>query len=109
MHQAVGTRQVAVLRGVDLRIAGGTTMDDIVAQVRRVSELITHISEATAEQTDGIGQVNGAVGHLDQTTQQNAALVEQGAASAEQLRYQAERLAEVVRVFRMDTAAPARA
>ncbi len=60
----------------------GSTMDDIVAQVRRVSDLIGEISAAAGEQTAGIGQVSGAVQQLDQVTQQNAALVEQSAAAA---------------------------
>jgi methyl-accepting chemotaxis protein len=79
----------------------GQTMDDIVTQVRRVSELIGRISAATQEQTTGIGQVGQAVNGLDQTTQQNAALVEQSASAAESLRQQAARLAETVRVFKL--------
>jgi len=54
------------------------------------------------EQADGIGQVSSAVAGLDQTTQQNAALVEQSTAAAEGLKEQAARLAETVRVFRLD-------
>jgi aerotaxis receptor len=78
----------------------GKTMDDIVSQVRRVSDLIGEISSATIEQSAGITQVGQAVGHLDQITQQNAALVEQGAAASQSLQHQAERLAEAVSVFR---------
>jgi aerotaxis receptor len=78
----------------------GRTMDDIVAQVKRVSDLIVEISAATQEQSKGIGQVDSAVAHLDQITQQNAALVEQSAAASESLKVQAERLAEAVGVFR---------
>ena len=85
------------------RLAGdaGQAMDDIVGQVRRVSELIARISSATVEQTQGIGQVSQAVNELDQTTQQNAALVEQSAAAAESLRQQASRLADTVKVFKL--------
>ncbi|MCD6664833.1 MAG: hypothetical protein LT081_01965, partial [Hydrogenophaga sp.] len=57
---------------------------------------------AAGEQSDGISQVNVAVNQLDQMTQQNAALVEQSAAAAESLKDQAQRLAEVVKVFRID-------
>ena len=78
----------------------GKTMDDIVSQVRRVSDLIGEISSATAEQSAGIGQVGQAIGHLDQITQQNAALVEQSAAASQSLQQQAERLVEAVSVFR---------
>jgi methyl-accepting chemotaxis protein len=80
----------------------GTTMEDIVNQVRRVSDLINEISASTIEQTSGIGQVTEAVTQLDQSTQQNAAMVEQSAAAAESLRQEASRLAEVVRIFRLD-------
>ena len=83
----------------------GRSMDDIVAQVRRVSELIGEISNATAEQSSGIGQVSTAVTQLDQVTQQNAALVEESAAAAESLKHQAGRLAEVVSVFKVQAGA----
>jgi methyl-accepting chemotaxis protein len=79
----------------------GKTMDDIVTQVHRVSELIGRISAATLQQTTGIDQVGQAVTGLDQTTQQNAALVEQSAAAADSLRQQAAKLAETVRVFKL--------
>jgi aerotaxis receptor len=78
----------------------GRTMDDIVAQVKRVSDLMVEIGAATQEQSKGIGQVDSAVAHLDQITQQNAALVEESAAASESLKVQAERLAEAVGVFR---------
>jgi aerotaxis receptor len=78
----------------------GKTMDDIVSQVRHVSDLIAEISSATIEQSSGISQVGRAVTHLDEITQQNAALVEQGAAASKSLSEQAERLVEAVSVFR---------
>ncbi|HEU0200695.1 MAG TPA: hypothetical protein VFR86_09690, partial [Burkholderiaceae bacterium] len=74
---------------------------DIVAQVRRVTDLIGEITSATLEQDGGIGQVNTAVGQLDRMTQQNAALVEQSTAAAESLKDQAARLASAVAVFRL--------
>jgi methyl-accepting chemotaxis protein len=82
----------------------GKTIDDIVLQVRKVSELVGHISNASNEQSSGIGQINQAVTHLDQMTQQNAALVEQSTASAESLSEQATRLVDVVRVFKLSAA-----
>jgi len=78
----------------------GKTMTDIVSQVKRVSDLIGEISSSTLEQSAGIMQVGQAVSHLDDITQQNAALVEQGAAASESLKQQAERLVEAVSVFR---------
>ena len=83
----------------------GATMNEIVGSVQRVSDIIGEISAAASEQSDGIGQVNSAVTHLDQMTQQNAALVEESAAAAEALREQASRLAQVVSSFKLDAPA----
>jgi methyl-accepting chemotaxis protein len=79
----------------------GQTMRDIVDQVKRVADLIGEITSATLEQDSGIGQVNAAVTHLDQMTQQNAALVEQSAAAAESLKEQAARLAQAIAIFKL--------
>ncbi|MGH6648860.1 methyl-accepting chemotaxis protein [Aquabacterium sp.] len=78
----------------------GQTMEEIVAQVQRVSDLIAEISSATHEQTAGIVQVGQAIGHLDQITQQNAALVEQSTAASESVKQQMACLADAVGVFR---------
>ena len=85
----------------------GTTMDEIVSQVRRVADLIGEIGAATREQTTGISQVSEAVTQLDRVTQQNAALVEESAAAAESLKVQAHRMTEVVGVFKLSRNAPA--
>ena len=85
----------------------GVTMEEIVAQVRRVTELIAEISNATLEQSGGIGQVNQAITQLEQMTQQNAALVEQSSAAAQSMREQAGKLAEAVALFRLQGAAAA--
>jgi methyl-accepting chemotaxis protein len=79
-------------------------MTEIVASVQRVSQLIQSISTATAEQSNGLGQVTGSVGDLDRMTQQNAALVEQSAAAAESLKDQASRLGTLVATFRLQAA-----
>jgi methyl-accepting chemotaxis protein len=91
-----------VATGSRLVTEAGTTIQDIVVNAHKVSSFIVEITTAAHEQSDGIGQVNSAVGHLDQMTQQNAALVEQSAAAAESLRDQAGRLTEVVQVFQLD-------
>ncbi len=88
--------------GSRLVAAAGQTMGEIVDSVKRVSDMIGEITVASSEQSDGITQVNEAVVHLDQMTQQNAALVEQSTAAAESLREQAQRLAEVVQTFKID-------
>ncbi|MBH1986679.1 MAG: MCP four helix bundle domain-containing protein [Burkholderiales bacterium] len=79
----------------------GTTMTEIVASVQRVTDVIGEISAATQEQSKGIDQINVAVTHLDQMTQQNAALVEEAASAAESLKDQSSRLASEVGVFRV--------
>jgi methyl-accepting chemotaxis protein len=84
----------------------GSTMNEIVASVKRVSDIIGEITHAADEQSAGIGTVNDAVVQLDQMTQQNAALVEQSAAAAESLKDQAARLARAVGAFRLERAAP---
>ncbi len=88
-------------RGAALVSQAGTTMAEIVAEIRRVSEIVGEISVASAEQSDGVLQVGQAVAQMDQATQQNAALVEEGAAAAASLRDQARRLDQSVSVFRV--------
>ncbi|MFN9708222.1 MAG: methyl-accepting chemotaxis protein [Burkholderiales bacterium] len=79
----------------------GSTMKEIVTSVQRVSDIISEISAAASEQSDGISQVNTSVLQLDQMTQQNAALVEQGAAAAESLRDQTKRLSQLLETFKL--------
>ncbi len=98
----IGASVERVEAGSRLVQDAGTTMNDIVVQVKRVSDLIGEITAANQEQTSGIGQVSGAVSQLDQVTQQNAALVEESAAAAESLKQQAVRLVESVSVFTVD-------
>jgi methyl-accepting chemotaxis protein len=80
----------------------GERMGDIVASVQQVNDIIARISQASAEQAQGIAEVNQAVGQMDDVTQQNAALVEQAAAAAESLQAQAVHLSQAVAVFRFD-------
>ena len=96
----IGASVDKVEAGTRLVDDAGKTMDEIVTQVRRVSGLISEISAATIEQSGGIQQVSQAVGHLDQVTQQNSALVEQGTAASQSLQQQTQRLVEAVSVFR---------
>ena len=80
----------------------GTTMQEVVESVRRVTDIMGEITAASQEQTDGIEQINQAVMQMDQVTQQNAALVEEAAAAAEALQDQASNLLQVVSVFKLD-------
>jgi methyl-accepting chemotaxis protein len=79
----------------------GQTMGEIVASVRRVTDIMNEILAATLEQSAGIEQINQAVVQMDDVTQQNAALVEEAAAASDAMQKQAGRLAEVVSVFRL--------
>ncbi|HDS1508711.1 HAMP domain-containing protein [Stenotrophomonas maltophilia] len=78
----------------------GTTIGEIVASVQRVTDIMADISAASQEQSSGIEQVNQAVVQMDETTQQNAALVEEASAAARSMEEQANLLAEAVSVFR---------
>ena len=80
----------------------GATMQEIVASVKRVTDIMGEISAASEEQSSGIDQVNRAVSQMDEVTQQNAALVEEAAAAAGSLQDQAHRLAEAVAVFKIN-------
>ncbi|GAB3414572.1 methyl-accepting chemotaxis protein [Massilia agilis] len=94
--------------GTRLVDQAGATMKEVVSSVERVTAIMGEITTASYEQTSGIEQVNQAIAQMDQTTQQNAALVEEAAAAAEAMQEQATRLAELVQVFRIDEqAAPA--
>ncbi|MDB5749506.1 MAG: hypothetical protein JWP72_4354, partial [Massilia sp.] len=75
--------------GTTLVDKAGRTMEEVVTSVKRVTDIIGEIADASAEQTAGIEQVNKAIAGMDQATQQNAALVEQSAAAASSVRDQA--------------------
>ncbi|SHM42548.1 methyl-accepting chemotaxis sensory transducer with TarH sensor [Duganella sacchari] len=79
----------------------GETMQDIVTSVRRVTDIISEISQAGLEQETGIEQINIAVAEMDTVTQQNAALVEEAAAASQAMQEQAVKLAEMVAVFQV--------
>jgi len=97
----IGASVQSVEAGGRLVNQAGQTMGEIVGSVQRVSDIIGEITAAAGEQSAGIAQVNNAVTHLDQMTQQNAALVEQSAAAAASMKQQAQRLAQVVGTFRV--------
>jgi len=90
-----------VEQGSKLVARAGVTMDEVVSSVRRVTDVMAEITAASQEQSDGIGQVNLAITQMDQTTQQNAALVEQAAAAAQSLQNQASRLTTSISVFKI--------
>lgn len=83
----------------------GSTMSEVVTSIRRVTDIVGEISAASSEQSQGVAQVGEAVTQMDQTTQQNAALVEESAAAADSLRKQAQDLVDAVAVFKLDSRA----
>ena len=79
----------------------GATMAQVVDSIRQVNTIVAEISNASQEQSTGIAEVGTAVSHMDQATQQNAALVEEATAAAQSLQQQAHALAEVVAGFKL--------
>jgi methyl-accepting chemotaxis protein-2 (aspartate sensor receptor) len=97
----IGDSVVQVDNGSVLAEQAGKTMSDIVVSVKRVTDIMGEITAASEEQSGGIEQVHLAIGQMDEMTQQNAALVEQAAAAAESLHDQAEKLSQIVSVFKL--------
>ncbi|HEY5801850.1 MAG TPA: methyl-accepting chemotaxis protein, partial [Burkholderiaceae bacterium] len=87
--------------GSRLVAEAGSTMDEVVASVRRVTDIMAEIASASIEQSTGIEEVNRAITQMDETTQQNAALVEQASAAAEAMQDQAASLSRTVGAFRL--------
>jgi methyl-accepting chemotaxis protein len=100
----IGASVERVEAGSQLVGQAGGTIERVVQQVQRVTDLVGEISAAAGEQQQGISQVGVAVSDLDQATQQNAALVEESAAASDSLRQQAERLTAAAAVFRLQSA-----
>jgi len=90
-----------VTEGTDLVNRSGRTLEEIVASVKRVSDIIAEISAAAQEEASGIDQVNMAVIQMDQTTQQNAALVEETTSASQCLTGQAKELMGMVAAFKI--------
>ncbi|MFA9274789.1 MAG: methyl-accepting chemotaxis protein [Candidatus Aquirickettsiella gammari] len=89
-------------QGTRLVDSAGTTMQEVVESVKRVSDIISEITAAGQEQSSGIDQINQAIMQMDNVTQQNAALVEEAAAAAATMQEQAANLVHIVSVFKID-------
>jgi methyl-accepting chemotaxis protein len=96
-----------VQEGVDLVNRTGAALGEIVSAIKEVAELVSGIADASGEQASGVEQINRALSQMDETTQQNSALVEENAATAKTLEEQAKAMDERVAFFRVDSAAPA--
>ncbi|MDP1997311.1 MAG: methyl-accepting chemotaxis protein, partial [Gallionella sp.] len=88
--------------GSKLVAQAGQTMEEIVSSIRRVTDIMSEITAASVEQSQGIEQVNLAITQMDEVTQQNAALVEEAAAAAEALEEQAQNLSVSVATFKVE-------
>ena len=97
----IGVSVERVEQGSALVDQAGSTMSEIVASIKRVTDIMGEISAASTEQSSGVAQVGQAVSQMDQATQQNAALVEESAAAAESLKNQAHQLVQAVAVFKI--------
>jgi methyl-accepting chemotaxis protein len=97
----INTSVARVDKGTTLVNKAGSTMEEIVEAIRRFTAIMGEISAASREQSGGVSQVGEAVVQLDQSTQQNAALVEEMAAAASSLRSQAQELVSAVSVFEL--------
>jgi len=91
-----------VTSGVDLVRRAGASLGEILGSVKRVADIVAEIAAASAEQSNGLEQVNVAVSQMDEMTQQNAALVEETAASARSLDEQSAALEERMAFFKLD-------
>ena len=97
----IGDSVEKVDHGSKLVDDAGHTMQDIVNSVKRVADIMSEITAASLEQSNGIEEVNLSIGQMDEMTQQNAALVEQAAAAAEKMQEQAQNLAQAVSIFKL--------
>ena len=104
ISRRIGDSVGKVENGSRLVAQAGQTMEEVVASIKRVTDIMGEISAASTEQSAGIEQVNLAITQMDEVTQQNAALVEEAAAAAESLEEQSEALATSVSVFKLDEA-----
>lgn len=80
----------------------GKTLEEIVHSVKRVSDIIAEITAASQEQASGIDQVNKAIMAMDETTQQNAALVEETTSASQSMKEQAKELMRQIKVFKIN-------
>ncbi|EOI3464567.1 methyl-accepting chemotaxis protein [Cronobacter dublinensis] len=100
----ISNSQSQVGEGSELALQAGETMDEIAEEVLRMTKLVREIADASLEQSRGIEQVNIAVSQMDETAQQNAALVQQSSAATRSLEEQAQQLVEAMASFRLQTA-----
>jgi methyl-accepting chemotaxis protein len=97
----IGASVERVEQGTQQVDRAGAAMQEIVASIQRVTDIVAEISAASLEQSTGVAQVGEAVSAMDQATQQNAAMVEESAAAAESLKQQSQQLVQAMAVFKL--------
>ena len=97
----IGDSVAQVNNGTTLVQQAGDTIGEVVSSVARMTSIMAEITSASREQSNGIGHVNAAILQMDQSTQQNAALVEEAAAATASMQDQAQRLAQAMSVFKL--------
>ena len=104
--QLITTSNSQVSDGVDLVNKAGTTLSEIVEAIGQMTKIVSEIADASAEQSNGVDQVNKAIVQMDEVTQQNSALVEENAATAKMLEHQASEMNERVAFFKLHDKEP---
>jgi methyl-accepting chemotaxis protein len=97
----INTSVERVAQGASLVDQAGATMTEVVSSIRHVTDIMGAISGASSEQSVGVSQITETVTHMDQVTQQNAALVEEMSVAASRLKSQAQELVQTVAVFKL--------
>lgn len=106
IKELIDSSLIKIRTGSELTAQAGTAMQEIIASNRKVSDIIGDIASASREQSQGIHQVNDAITHMDEVTQQNAALVEEAAAAAISLELQTDTLLKALSIFKLRHVAP---
>ncbi len=105
----VAAQEIGQVASSSVKLAekAGALLDEMVPSIKKTSDLVQEIAAASQEQSQGVGQINGAMGQLNQATQQNASASEELAATAEEMSSQAAQLQELMSFFRLDDSAKA--
>jgi methyl-accepting chemotaxis protein len=100
----VAAQEISQVAGSSVKLAekAGHLLDEMVPSIKKTSDLVQEIASASQEQSQGVGQINGAMGQLNKATQQNASASEELAATAEEMGGQAAQLQELMSFFRLD-------
>ncbi len=103
----VAAQEIGQVAGSSVKLAerAGHLLNEMVPSIKKTSDLVEEIAAASQEQSQGVGQINGAMGQLNQATQQNASASEELAATAEEMGGQAAQLTELMSFFRLDSGA----